>query len=268
MFSLLFNVANIAKFLWKYYRYAIFGIKKLVSSWEVVILHRFFRKYSININYKMATKHNQTAEEIQPSKSEQFIQNNGKTVLCVLAGVIVVLAAAVGMNKCSESRNEEAAKSEALYQAQFDFEAGNYAAALENFESVISEYGSTKSGNIAKAYAGLCQKQLGNFDEAINNLKDFDGCDAVISPAILSALGDCYVEKENPDYSAAAKAFEKAASAANSAQFSPLYLRKAGLAYEKLGDNAKALKAYETIKNVWADSDLANSIDKYIVRVK
>ena len=83
---------------------------------------------------------------------------------------------------------------------------------------------------------------------------------STIAPAILSALGDCYVEKENPDYNAAAKAFEKAASASNSNEFSPLYLRKAGLVYEKTGDNAKALKAYEAIKKNWPDSDLANSI--------
>ena len=62
--------------------------------------------------------------------------------------------------------------------------------------------------------------------------------------------------------------FEKAASLANNAQFSPLYLFKAGLAYEAKSDNAKALKAYETIKTKWADSELANTIDKYIVRVK
>jgi tetratricopeptide (TPR) repeat protein len=96
----------------------------------------------------------------------------------------------------------------------------------------------------------------------------FNGEDNIIAPAMLSALGDCYVELETPDYAAAAKAFEKAASLANNAQFSPLYLFKAGLAYEAKSDNAKALKAYETIKTKWADSELANTIDKYIVRVK
>lgn len=207
-------------------------------------------------------------EEVQATKTEQFVENNGKKVLYIVVALAVVIAAVVGLRKYSENREAEALKSEALMQAQFDFEAGQYEAALENFESVISEFGSTNAGNLAKAYAGLCKKNLGNTDEAIEMLKDYDGCDNVIAPAILSALGDCYVEKENPDYSAAAKAFEKAASAANSVEFSPLYLFKAGLVYEKMGENAKALKAYEVIKNNWADSELANSIDKYIVRVK
>ena len=216
----------------------------------------------------MATNQKQQPEEIQVSKSEKFVETYGKKVLYIVIAIVVILAASIGCSKCSDSRNEKASQSEALYQAQFDFEAGNYAAALENFESVIKEYGSTKSGNIAKAYAGLCQKQLGDLNAAISYLKDYSGSDAVVAPAILSALGDFYVELETPDYAAAAKSFEKAASAANNVQFSPLFLFKAGLAYEALGDKAKALKAYETIKNSWADSEQAYTIDKYIVRVK
>jgi len=208
----------------------------------------------------------QQPEEIQASKTDQFVEKNWKNVLYAVVAIVVVIVCVFGVNQMSSSKNAEASNSEALYQAQFDFEAGNYASALENFESVINEYGSTKSGNLAKAYAGLCQKNLGDLDAAISYLKDFDGNDANIAPAILSVLGDCYVAKEA--YSDAAKSFEKAASKANNAQFSPIYLKKAGLAFEKAGDNAKALKAYESIKNEWADSELANSIDKYIVRVK
>lgn len=216
----------------------------------------------------MANKVNQQPEEVQATKTEQFVQNNGKKVVYAVVAVAIVIAAIVGIKEYGAAQDVKAADSEALMQAQFDFDAQQYEAALENFESVINQYGSTKSGNVAKAYAGLCHKNLGNLSEAINYLKDYSGNDQVIAPAILSALGDCYVELETPDYAAAAKAFEKAAAAANSAEFSPLYLRKAGLVYEAQGDNAKALKAYETIKDKWADSELATSIEKYIVRVK
>lgn len=217
----------------------------------------------------MANTKNEQPEEIQASKSaEQLVADNGKKILMVCAAIVLVVAGVVGFRSCNASQDEKASQSEALYQAQFDFEAGNYSAALENFESVINEFGSTKSGNLAKAYAGLCQKQLGDLNAAISYLKEYDGNDKVVAPAILSALGDCYVEIENPDYASAAKAFEKAASSADNAQFSPLYLRKAGLAYEAMGDNAKALKVYETIKNKYPNSEQANSVDKYIIRVK
>ncbi|MBQ0056910.1 MAG: tetratricopeptide repeat protein [Bacteroidales bacterium] len=216
----------------------------------------------------MANKTNHQPEEVQATGTELFIQNNGKKVLYVAAAFICILAVVLGIKQCNSSNDIKASHSEALIQAQFDFEAQQYEAALAGFESVISEFGSTKSGNLAKAYAGLCQKKLGNLAEAISYLKQYDGNDQVIAPAIYAALGDCYVDSETPDYDAAAKAFEKAAAAANNTEFSPLYLRKAGLVYEAKGENGKALKAYEAIKNNWPNSELASSIDKYISRVK
>ena len=216
----------------------------------------------------MANINNQQPEVAQVSKTDKFVQNNKNNVFYGVLVLVVIVVCVLFVRNCSASKDAEAAKSEALYQAQFDFEAGNFAAALENFQSVINEYGSTKSGNVAKAYAGLCQKNLGDYNAAISYLKDYSGSDAVIAPAILSALGDCYVDCETPDYAAAAKSFEKAANLANNAQFSPLYLFKAGLAYEENGDKSKALNAYQTIKDKYADSELASSIDKYIVRVK
>ena len=90
----------------------------------------------------------------------------------------------------------------------------------------------------------------------------------MIAPAILSALGDCYVDQETPNYTKAAETFEQAAKAASNAQYTPLFLRKAGLAYEEAGDLKNALKVYQNIKDNWAETSIAQSIDKYIERVK
>lgn len=209
-----------------------------------------------------------TVQEVDAaiSKSEQFVENNKNTIMYALIGIIVLVAAVWGWNKISASNNEKA--QDEIWASQLLFEQGQYEQALEGFEALISEYGSTKSGNLAKAYAGLCNKELGNYAEAINQLKDFSGNDDVLAPAILAAQGDCYVNQENPDNKKAAELFEKAAKAANNTQYSPLYLKKAGLAYEAAGDNAAALKAYQSIKDNWAESMSAQTIDKYIERVK
>ena len=98
--------------------------------------------------------------------------------------------------------------------------------------------------------------------------RENDGNDNVIAPAILSALGDCYVDQETPNYTKAAETFEQAAKAASNAQYTPLFLRKAGLAYEEAGDLKNALKVYQNIKDNWAETSIAQSIDKYIERVK
>ncbi len=209
-----------------------------------------------------------TVQEVDAaiSKSEQFVENNKKTIMYALIGIIVIVAAVWGWNKLSASNNEKA--QDEIWTSQILFEQGQYEQALEGFEALISEYGSTKAGNLAKAYAGLCNKELGNYAKAIEQLKDFSGNDNVLAPAILAAQGDCLVNQENPDNKKAAELFEKAAKAADNAQYSPLYLKKAGLAYEAAGDNAAALKAYQAIKDNWAETLSAQTIDKYIERVK
>lgn len=204
--------------------------------------------------------------DVALTKTEMFIEKYKKHIMYGLAGVIAIVAIVWGWNKYTVTQNENA--QEAIWSSQLLFEQGQYEQALEGFEAVISDFGSTKAGNVAKAYAGLCNKELGNYAEAIELLKDFSGNDNVLAPAVLAAQGDCIVNQENADNKKAAELFEKAAKAADNAQFSPLYLKKAGLAYEAAGDNAAALKAYQTIKDNWAETMSAQTIDKYIERVK
>ena len=220
----------------------------------------------------MAKKEIKKVEETvidQPiSKIEEALQKkeNQKMIIYGIIAIILFVAIIFGWRWMSQ-RNNENAQNE-IWKSELLFDQGQYEQALESFEAVIEEYGSTRAGNTAKAYAGLCSKNLGNYEDAIKFLQDFDGNDNVIAPAILSALGDCYVDKENPDYSKAAQTFEQAAKAANNAQYSPLFLRKAGLAYEAAGDQKNALKTYQNIKDNWAETSIAQSIDKYIERVK
>lgn len=200
------------------------------------------------------------------SKWEKTVIDNKNNIMYGVIALVVIVASVWGFVQCSDSKNAEA--QDAIWQAQQMFEEGQYQEALEGFESVIADFGSTKSGNVAKAYAGLCQKNLGNLEEAVKLLKDFDGKDNVVAPAILSAVGDCLVDMENPQYEQAAEMFEKAAKAANNAQFTPMFLKKAGLAYEAAGKNESAAKVYQNIKDNWAETSTAQTIDKYIERVK
>ena len=220
----------------------------------------------------MAKKEIKKVEETvidQPiSKIEEALQKkeNQKMIIYGIIAIILFVAIIFGWRWMSQ-RNNENAQNE-FWKSELLFDQGQYEQALEGFEAVIEEYGSTRAGNTAKAYAGLCSKNLGNYEDAIKFLQDFDGNDNVIAPAILSALGHCYVDKENPDYSKAAQTFEQAAKAANNAQYSPLFLRKAGLAYEAASDQKNALKTYQNIKDNWAETSIAQSIDKYVERVK
>ena len=57
-----------------------------------------------------------------------------------------------------------------------------------------------------------------------------------------------------------------AAKAADNEVVSPVYLKKAGLAYENLKEYDKAVQAYKSIKEKYYNSMEASDIDKYITR--
>ena len=132
------------------------------------------------------------------------------------------------------------------------------------FEAIIDQYGSTKAGNLAKAYAGICYFNLGEYEKALDLLKSFSASDQMISPAIVGRIGDCYVNMGNTQEGISY--FEKAAQAADNNVLSPIYLKKAGVAYESLQQYDKAVNAYKTIKEKYYGSMEASDIDKYIAR--
>ena len=132
------------------------------------------------------------------------------------------------------------------------------------FEAIIDQYGSTQSGNLAKAYAGICHFKLGDNQKAMDYLKSFDPKDDMISPAMIGLIGDCYVNMGNTQEGISY--FEKAANEANNDVVSPFFLKKAGRAYESLQQYDKAVAAYTTIKTKYQTSMEASDIDKFIAR--
>ena len=135
---------------------------------------------------------------------------------------------------------------------------------FQGFAKIADTYGHTVAGNLAKAYAGICYFKLGQNEKALKMLKSFSGKDNMVSPAIVGLIGDCYVNmgktEEGISY------FEKAASEASNEVVSPVYLKKAGIAYESLKKYDDAIKAYTSIKEKYFNSMEAADIDKYITR--
>ncbi|MDH6357566.1 tetratricopeptide repeat protein [Parabacteroides sp. PF5-9] len=222
----------------------------------------------------MAAKKKETHKELEVeeivSRSEQFIENHSKKIIYAIAAIAVVIGAYMGIQHGYLVPREKKAVA-ALFKGEQYFAKDSFNLALngngadyDGFEAIISQYGSTKSGNLAKAYAGICYFRMGDNQKALDYLKSFSAKDEMISPAVTGLIGDCYVNmgnvKEGVSY------FEKAAKAANNEVVSPAYLKKAGIAYESLQRYSDAVKAYTTIKEKYYSSTEASDIDKYITR--
>lgn len=204
------------------------------------------------------------------TRSELFIEQNSKKIIFAIIAVAVIVAAVLGYKYGYAVPQQKKAEA-AMFRAELYFDRDSFALALngdglnvEGFNSIIDQYGSTDAGNLAKAYAGICYFKLGDNENALNLLKSFSASDKMLSPAVVGLIGDCYVNMGNTEEGISY--FEKAASRADNDIISPVYLKKAGIAYESLKQYDKAVKAYTTIKEKYFASVEASDIDKFITR--
>lgn len=224
----------------------------------------------------MANKKNNNAasENIEAvNVTEAFIDKYKKPIVYGVIAVIVLAAAIISYvqfvaNPRAEKANVALSKCEAYFNAE------NYEKALNGdgqgcigFLKVADEYGCTKAANLAKLYAGICYAQTGKNEEAVKFLEDFDGKDdAVITPASIGLLGNCYANLGQTEK--AISTLLKAAKKADSNSLSPTFLIQAGELYETLGKNDEALKLYEQVKKDYVNYPGYQDVDKYIERVK
>ena len=209
----------------------------------------------------------QAAAQEQPvNKTEAFFEKNKKAIIIAVVAVIAVIVCAIlANNYYFEPRQQDAstelAKSQELFQQQ------EYAKALEGFQKVAADYSSTDAGNLAQLYIGLCQAQLGKWQEAVNALESFSARDdQMISPAAEGALGNAYANLNQLDK--AVEHLKKAASKADNNSLSPTWLIQAGEILENQGKKAEALKLYQEVKDKYFNSMQYQTIDAYIERVK
>ena len=214
---------------------------------------------------------NENAEAVVEavSKTEKFFNENGK----LLGGIVIAFAVVAAAVFCWYKFAYQPAVAEAQGQmayAEQNFRNGDFELALNGdgnvlgFNQIIAEYGA-KAGKAVYFYAGVCELQLGNYEAAIKALQSYKGKDAILAARATSCIADAYVGLEN--YAKALGYYEKAAATVDNV-FAASYLLKAGIVAEKLGENAKALGFYETIKDQYPQSMEAYEIGKYIARVE
>ncbi len=213
------------------------------------------------------------------SKNEAVLVKNKKTIIIVIVVIILIIAGVMlYKNYVSEPREQEA--STALSKGQDYFAGQQYELALKGdsinykgFLGIISDYSSTKAGNLANLYAGLCYANLDKWEDAVKYLDKFStSSDQMISPASMAALGNAYAHVKQ--YDKAVSSLKKAASMADSKavdgannSLSPIFLLQAGEILESQGKKDDALKIYQEIKSKYVNSRIYNEIDKYIERV-
>lgn len=202
------------------------------------------------------------AEKLE--SAEDFFKENQKWVY-ILVGAIVLVIGGIFLFNYYKSNQSQQAQNE-LFRPIYHFEADSLNKALNGdgntmgFPEIAKEYGITKAGNLAHFYAGASYLKQGKFQEAIDHLKDFSSSDILVQARAYSLIGDAYMELKQ--YDDAAKYYDRASNHAPNKFYTPTYLMKCALAYERKGDNDSALKKYDEVVEKYFDSSEYNEARK------
>jgi len=218
----------------------------------------------------------QTTETIEVQEVKQvsapFWEKYQKEILYAL-GAVAAIAIGWWLYKTMivAPKQQEAVAS--MWQAQNMFERDSFRLALDGpgggfdgFVALADKYSGTPAGNISNYYAGVSYLQLGEFDNAIQYLEQYDA-DGTLLPAMkYGALGDAYSEKK--EYDKALDLYEKAAEATDNEVLSSMYLKKLGMLYDYQGKKEEAVKAYERLRREYPNQQSQDfrEIEKYIYR--
>jgi tetratricopeptide (TPR) repeat protein len=225
----------------------------------------------------MSKKKKQSEEEILDvgeaySKTEQFFEKNKQTITFGLTAVLIIVAGIVYYFNFYMPPLQKEAESEMFY-AQQHFAQDSFRLAMYGdneghlgFEQIAIDYSSTNAGNVANYYMGISLLRTGDYEGAIAYLDRYEANDEITPSLKLGAIGDAY--SELGEYEKALGYYEDAANAESNSFTTPIYLKKAGIAAEKLNKYGDAREFYESIKNDYPNSQEGRGIEKFIQRAK
>jgi len=234
-------------------------------------------------NQANLTDHSATAEVFKTldetaSKSEQWVEKNQRPIFIGLIAIAVVILGYLAYNKYILEPNEIEAADELAFPKKYFEEAQSSSVAVDSLYNlslngadgkyglidIAEQYGNTKAGNLAKYMSGIAYLNIGDYENAIENLSDFSSDDEMLGALALGNIGDAFSEINQPED--ALKYYLDAANFKDNNFTTPLYLFKAGNIAMTLQEYDKAEKSFTKIKDEYAKSDEAKNINIFIQR--
>lgn len=221
----------------------------------------------------MSEKKIEQTERIEAvNKLDAFWKKNQKVITYVAVAVIVVVGGWYAYKEFVVKPNEEKAQA-AIFKAEEFYRADSLQLALngkgndKGFLYVIKNYGGTKSGELARYYAGISYLRLQDFDNAIKYLKEFDTESKLVQAIAWGRLADAYSEKG--DRSKAVDLYKKAGrhfpeEELNSSEF----LFRAAQLLEVDNKKDEAVDLYKEIRQKFPKTDKGGQADRYIYRLE
>lgn len=208
-------------------------------------------------------------------QSVLFYEQNKKMIQYALTAVVVIAIAVVVYTNNRRTNDQKAAAELGKVFPVFDAgasDARQYKTAIDGqpergimgLKSIVDNYGGTESGELARFYLATAYLNLGRYDDAIRQFKNFSGSSKLLRASVQSGLGACY--EALGDYRDAGASFEQAAALDNVTATIPQYLSSAGRCYGLAGEKEKAVALLKRLQREFPMSSYAREAERYIVQ--
>jgi tetratricopeptide (TPR) repeat protein len=192
------------------------------------------------------------------SRTQSFYDNNKALVIGGFIALILIVGGAVGYYYHSNSQENEAQR--LMAHATQDYMRGNYQEALTGseadftvgFQQIIANYPWTDAANLARYYAAVSEYNLGNFQQALEYINEFEAPEGILGVGPISFHGVLLTAMGN--HAQAADIFVKAAEWDQNDSTTPFNYLEAATAFYDAGDQAAAQEYAEKIVNNYSSS--------------
>jgi len=199
------------------------------------------------------------------AKASSFYTENSRTIMAV-AGVLVVLAVAVGFFINSRAQAEKTATFD-LTLAKIEIGQQNYDTAAEKLTKIIENYSGTRSAADALFFLGNVYLSQGNWEQARATfqryLSDY-GRDRQLAPAATAGIG--LADEQEKEFQEAAQQYLQAADRYPQMYNAPQYLLDAGRCFGLAGDTARAREMFQSIIDRYPKSELKTQAEDELNR--
>lgn len=192
------------------------------------------------------------------SRFMHFYNQNKAAVLGGGLGIVLAIGLVIGYFIYTSQMEQEA--QDLLGIAEQSLMQGNFEQALYGddeeftlgFVQIARNYSRTDAGNLANYYAAVSEYELGNYEEALNHIKNFSPPRGILGVAPISLHAIILLDLER--YEDAAREFERAARWDENSSTTPYNLYEAAQAHMEAGNNQRALELIETIIEEYPNS--------------
>jgi len=178
------------------------------------------------------------------AKVESFYFQNKNTI--IWTGVAVILLIALSFGYYYYSQQQETKAQQLMGLAETYYLNGDYQRALMGseeeftvgFEQIINNYSGTDAANLAQYYAAVSEYKLGNTEQALNYINNYEFPEGIMGVAPMSFKGVLLTEMGNHEQ--AAQTYVEAAELDLNESTTPYNYLEAANAFKDAGNEEQA----------------------------